>query len=180
MKKILVFLATLVVLNFAFSSTAFAADYGYEYPDYVPVSGGAFFEVKSSLGTVAVVFPIDYKDGYFGFVDSGSGSVGNISRSTINGYVYTRNGQVYTLRAVYGEYLEYQTNNFSRDWVTLNITEILNTNINLVDLTDQGRETEFQYYDFSYQEKFFAGLIVLVFACNAVLIVFLGVRYGNN
>lgn len=181
MRKLFIFLSTFLIINCAFYTTAYAADYGYEYPDYIPVSGGAFVEVQSSLGTVALVFPIDYKDGYFGFVDSGSASVGNLSNNTIYGTLYTRSGASYSIRAPYGELIEYQTNSSYpyNQWVDLSMSEILNTNIQLIDLTDQGRETEFQYYDFTYKEKFFAIEIFLgVFV--VCLIIILGVKNGNR
>lgn len=182
MKKFFIFLSTFLIINCALFTTAYAAEYGYEYPDYVPVSGGAYIEAQSSLGTVTLVFPIDYKDGYFGFVDSGTASVGNLSNNTIYGTLYTRSGASYSIRAAYGELIEYQTNSGYpyNQWLYLNLTEILNTNIQLVDLTDQGRETEFQYYDFTYEEKFFAAEIFLGIFAICLMIISWGIKNGNR
>lgn len=182
MKKLLVFLFTFIILNCAFISTAYAAEYGYEYPDYVPVSGGAYIEAQSSIGTVALVFPIDYKDGYFGFVDSGAASVGNLSRNTIYGTLYTRNNQSYEVRASYGELVEYQPGNSYpyNQWVELSLSKILNTNIQLIDLTEQDRQTDFQYYDFTYKEKFYAAEILFGFVGLGILIIVWGIKNGNH
>lgn len=181
MKKLFIFLCTFIILNSAFISTAYAAEYGYEYPDYVPVSGGAYIEAESSLGTVTLVFPIDYKDGTFGFIDSGVASVCNLTRNTVYGYVYTRNNQSYEVRAAYGELIEYQLDDRYpyNEWTDLRLTQILNTNIQLIDLTEQGRQTDFQKYEFTYQEKFFISLIaVCTFSVNLVMVL-KGSKNGN-
>lgn len=179
MKKAFVFLFTLIILIVSSAGTVYAADYGYEYPDYVPVSGGAYIEAQSSLGTVSLVFPTDYKDGYFGFVDSGTASVGNISDNTIYGTVYTRSGQSYSVRAAYGELIEYQTNSGYpyNQWIDLNMSEIMNTNIQLIDLTGQGRQTDFQKYEFSPEEIFLFSEIAV---CTFVLIVVICMRCRNG
>ena len=163
------------------AGTALAAEYGYEYPEYVPVSGGAFVEVKSSIGTVSLVFPIEYQNGYFGFVDSGSASIGNIYNNTIYGHLYTRSGTVYQVRTSYGERIEYQTEQGYpyNNWVTLNISQILNTNIQFIDLTDQGRQTDFQKYEFTVNEKFLLSLIAIC-AFSTNLTIFLRCRNGSN
>lgn len=180
MKKISIFFLTLII-TISMAGTAYAAEYGYEYPEYVPVSGGAFVEVKSSLGTVALVFPFEYKNGYFGFVDSGSASIGNVFNNTIYGHLYTRSGTVYQVRASYGERIEYQTEQGYpyNQWVTLNISQILNTNIQFIDLTDQGRQTDFQKYDFSYNDIFLYSLLIV---CTFVIVIAFLMRskYGYN
>lgn len=180
MKKISIFFLTLI-LTCSMAGTALAADYGYVYPDYVPVSGGAFCEVKSSIGTVSLVFPLEYQNGYFGFVDSGSASIGNIYNNTIYGYLYTGSGSVYQVRASYGERIEYQTDQGYpyNQWLPLNITQILNTNIQFIDLTDQGRQTDFQKYEFSVNEKFLLSLIAIC-AFSTNLTIFLRCRNGSN
>lgn len=180
MKKISLFFLTLL-LTISMAGTAYGADYGYKYPDYVPVSGGAFVEVESSLGTVALVFPNNYKNGYFGFVDRGSASIGNISNNTISGYLYTGSGQSYSVRASYGELIEYNTNSGYpyNQWVDLRITKILNTNINFIDLTDEGRQTDFQKYDFSVDLIFLYSLIV-VCTFFVILTIWLRCRNGNH
>ena len=162
------------------AGTVYAADYGYDYPGYVSVSGGAYVEVESSLGTVTLVFPNNYKNGYFGFVDRGSSSIGNISNNTISGYLYTRSGSVYQVRAPYGERIEYQTNQGYpyNQWVELNITDILNTNIQFIDLTGEGRQTNFQKYDFTVSEMFLYSLIIICTLC-IILTILVRRRNGN-
>ena len=66
-KKAVVCLAFLVVL----SSSVFAVEYSTEYPSYVPISGGAYIEVQSTLGRGSLVFPNQYQNNTFGFSGSG-------------------------------------------------------------------------------------------------------------
>ena len=73
MKKIISIFA--VVLVFVFSALpCFAVEYSTDFPSYVPISGGAFFEVKSSLGQITFVCPNNFKNGYFGFSGNGNNS----------------------------------------------------------------------------------------------------------
>lgn len=178
MKKITIFFVTLVTCLIAAIPVS-AADYGYEYPDYVSVSGGAYVEVKSSLGTVSLVFPSEYKDGYFGF--SGSGfNICNIYGGTISGYLYTSNSTRYNIRASYGSIVQYQDNNGYPyyEWHDLNINQILNTNIQFTDLTDLDRQTDFQKYDFSVNEIFLYSLLI-VLTVFIIINLWLGVKYAN-
>lgn len=48
-----------------------AVEYSTEYPSYVPISGGAYIEVQSTLGRGALVFPNQYQNNTFGFSGSG-------------------------------------------------------------------------------------------------------------
>lgn len=85
-----------------------AADYDTKLPSYVPYSGGAFFEIfDENLGTVTCVFPLDFQDNTFGFNSAGT-DVYNLTNSTVNGYVVTTNGTVYTARASRLSYVEYR------------------------------------------------------------------------
>lgn len=85
-----------------------AIDYDTSLPSYVPYSGGAFFEVfDENLGTVTCVFPIDFQNNTFGFNSAGT-DVYNLTNSTINGYVVTSDGTVYTARAQRLSYVEYR------------------------------------------------------------------------
>ena len=54
MKKIISIFSVFLVLVFS-ALPCFAAEYSTEFPSYVPISGGAFFEVKSSLGQITFV-----------------------------------------------------------------------------------------------------------------------------
>ena len=84
-------LTSLFVLLFASVSfvTAFAQSYDTTYPDYVPVSGGAWMEVETAQGTACVVLPADFVEDTFGF--SGSGyNVVNLTNSTVTGNIYSK------------------------------------------------------------------------------------------
>ena len=56
MKKIISIFAVVLVLVFS-ALPCFAVEYSTKFPSYVPISGGAFFEVKSSLGQITFVCP---------------------------------------------------------------------------------------------------------------------------
>lgn len=117
-----------------FVSTSFAAEYDTSIPSYVPYSGGAFFEVfDSNLGQVSCVFPLDFLDGTFGFNSAGT-DIYNLTNSTVNGYVVTSGGAVYTARANRFSYIEYRLNNTTSQYTALdpNLNAITATNINFV------------------------------------------------
>lgn len=117
-----------------FGSTSFAADYDMLIPSYVPYSGGAFFEVyDSNLGKVSCVFPLDFQNGTFGFNGSGT-NIYNLTNSTINGYVVTSNGTVYTARAQRLSYVEYRLSTTTSTYTALSpdMTTLKASNINFV------------------------------------------------
>ena len=63
-KKAVVCLAFLVVL----SSSVFAVEYSTEYPSYVPISGGAYIEVQSTLGRRGACLSESVSKQYFWFL----------------------------------------------------------------------------------------------------------------
>lgn len=160
MKKISIFVLTLI-LCCSLSFSALAADYGTEYPSYIPISGGAYFEVKSSVGSVSFVFPYNYKDGYFGFFGSGS-NITNIYSGTINGTMYTSSGSSYSCRAQYGENLQYRSNSYPYDWVDVTTSSILNSNCDFIDLSDNDRQNDSIIYDFTPFQQMIAILLGFV------------------
>lgn len=164
-KKIIKLTLLLVTLIYCMSiyTVAYGAEYENNYPQNSDLSGGAYIEAESSLGTVTVIFPYNSKDNTWGFVGSGISRVCNLTNTTLNGYVYTANGQYYTLRAPSFETIEYRTNDSwgSSSYQDLIISKILNTNIQFIDMTEEGRQTDFQSYDFTYKEKFFYSFLLV-------------------
>lgn len=166
MKKILIFVLTLI-LCCSLSFSALAADYGTEYPSYIPISGGAYFEVKSSVGSVSFVFPYNYKDGYFGFVGSGI-NITNICSGTINGTMYTSSGFSYSCRAQYGENLQYRSNSYPYEWVDVTTSSILNSNCDFIDLSDNDRQNDSIIYDFAPFQQMIAILLGIIAAFSII------------
>lgn len=147
MKKCLLFLLTLIICcSFAFP--VLAATYGNDFPSYVPVSGGAYIEVESSVGTATLVFPSQYQNGYFGFAGRSGSNVCNIYGGTISGYLYTASGQTYSVRSSYGNLIEWRSNSYPYDYTDLNITSIKNTNISLIDLSGDRENTVLDFSPF--------------------------------
>lgn len=135
--KIILFLVTLSVL--LVPVTAFAQEYGSDYPNYVDFSGGAYIEVQSTLGRGSLVFQNTYKSGYFGFYGSDY-NVCNLSNSTITGRYITASGKEYNARcSSFGVAQYYYDSGVTREWRDLNITKIYNTNVDFIDDTDLKR-----------------------------------------
>lgn len=146
-RKILFFFSLIMAL--AVPSVAFAEEYGSTYPDYVPVSGGAYIEVQSTLGRGALVFSSEYKDGYFGFYGTGY-SVANITKNTVNGTYYSSSGTAYNVRlSAMGEAQYYREVTTTRyEWTKLSISKIYNTNCKFQDLKDdRGNVIDLFNYD---------------------------------
>ena len=143
-----------------FAFTSFAVDYDTSIPSYVPYSGGAFFEVfDSNLGQVSCVFPLDFLDGTFGFNSAGT-DIYNLTNSTVNGYVITSGGTVYTARAYRFSYIEYRLNNTTSQYTALkpNVKAITATNINFV-------TEDPQLYNDSYFNRDYYIMAVLTLTC---------------
>lgn len=175
MKKIISIFA--VVLVFVFSALpCFAVEYSTEFPSYVPISGGAFFEVKSSLGQITFVCPNNFKNGYFGFSGNGN-NICNISNSTVSGYIYTASGNSYQARFTALGTLEYRTSSGSYyEYRDVTITEILNTNVTFID--DKGdRQTD--NYFLSKEDIFLYTLLLVCASCSVLGLFFSRKRRGN-
>lgn len=175
MKKIILIFS--VVLVFVFSALpCFAVEYSTEFPSYVPISGGAFFEVKSSLGQIAFVCPNNFKSGYFGFSGNGN-NICNISNSTVSGYIFTSSGISYQARFTALGTLEYRTNSGSYyEYKDITITEILNTNVTFID--DKGdRQTD--NYFLSKENIFLYSLLFVIASCSVLSLFFSRKRRGN-
>lgn len=175
MRKIISIFAVLLVLVFS-ALPCFAVEYSTKFPSYVPISGGAFFEVKSSLGQITFVCPNNFKNGYFGF--SGNGyNICNISNSTVSGYIYTASGTSYQARFTALGNLEYRTSSGSYyEYRDVTITEILNTNVTFID--DKGdRQTD--NYFLSKENIFLYTLLFVCAVCSVLGLFFSRKRRGN-
>lgn len=175
MKKIISIFAVVLVLVFSVLP-CFAVEYSTDFPSYVPISGGAFFEVKSSLGQITFVCPNNFKNGYFGFSGNGN-NICNISNSTVSGYIYTTSGNSYQARFTSLGNLEYRTSSGSYyEYIDVTITEILNTNVTFID--DKGDRQTDNY--FLSKENIFLYTILLVCAsCSVLGLFFSRKRRGN-
>ena len=175
MKKIISIFAVLLVLVFS-ALPCFAVEYSTDFPSYVPISGGAFFEVKSSLGQITFVCPNNFKNGYFGFSGNGN-NICNISNSTVSGYIFTSSGNSYQARFTALGTLEYRTSSGSYyEYRDVTITEILNTNVTFID--DKGdRQTD--NYFLSKENIFLYSLLLVCASCSVLGLFFSRKRRGN-
>lgn len=175
MKKIISIFSVLLFLVFS-ALPCFAVEYSTDFPSYVPISGGAFFEVKSSLGQITFICPNTYKNNYFGFSGNGN-NICNISNSTVSGYIYTTSGTSYQARFTSLGNLEYRTSTSSYyEYKEVTITEILNTNVTFVD--DKGdRQTD--NYFLSKENIFLYTLLLVCASCSVLSLFFSRKRRGN-
>lgn len=134
-----------------------AQSYDKSFPPYVPASGGAWAEVATSQGRVTVVFPLDFRVGFIGFLGDGY-SIANVTNSTISGTIYhqtqfgyygypdnlqCRLSRMGTLEV----YEPYQSTygSTSYRWTSLPTSEIFNTNIAFVDDKADRRNDVYRY-----------------------------------
>ena len=138
------------LLSFAMVFSAHGAVYSTEFPSYIPLSGGAYFETNvASLGQVSAVFPLQYKNDTFGFTGTGN-NICNLTNSTVSGYLYRTNGTTYSCRFTRQGTLEYQAT-ATATWTALSTSAISNTNIQFVDQTVRDRQTD--NYDISRNDR---------------------------
>ena len=134
-----------------------AQSYDKSFPSYVPASGGAWAEVATSQGRVTVVFPLDFRVGFIGFLGDGY-SIANVTNSTISGTIYhqtqfgyygypdnlqCRLSRMGTLEV----YEPYQSTygSTSYRWTSLPTSEIFSTNIAFVDDKADRRNDVYRY-----------------------------------
>ena len=170
-KKAVVCLAFLVVL----SSSVFAVEYSTEYPSYVPISGGAYIVVQSTLGRGSLVFPNQYQNNTFGF--SGSGlNLCNITYSTVSGYFYPASGSPVQVRFQRYSTLEYyyeSTGSWGNEWRPVTTSAIYNTNVRFIDNTTLTRAQEGPIFDDGQRTMI---PLVIVLLLVAVIGICLGFR----
>lgn len=145
-KKILTVLLTLVCV-LSLPVTAFAEDYGNEYPTYVKYSGGAYIEVQSAIGRGTIVLQDSYKSGYIGFTGD-KYYLCNLSNSTITGRFILSNGTEYTCRFSPFEAPQYYYQSGTvNQYRYLNTTQIYNTNCEFIDNTSLERNNKIDLFD---------------------------------
>ncbi len=149
---------------FCFPCVSLAADYNTTIPSYVPYSGGAFFEVfDSNLGKVTCIFPIDFQNNTFGFDSSGS-NIYNLTNSTINGYVITSGGAIYTARATRFNYVEYRVSTTTGTYIGLSpdMSTLTATNLNFI--TDDSELYNDSYFN---KDNYIMALLTILCICEA-------------
>lgn len=154
-----------------------AADYDTKLPSYVPYSGGAFFEVfDENLGTVTCVFPVDFQNDTFGFNAAGT-DVYNLTNSTVNGYVVSANGTVYTARASRLSFVEYRYSTNTSYYTALEPKKgtMKASNINFI--TDDPDLYNDSYFD---RENFIIILLVILCICEASNVLLSLFRRGHK
>lgn len=155
----------------------FAIDYDTSMPSYVPYSGGAFFEVfDENLGAVTCVFPLDFQNNTFGFNSAGT-DVYNLTNSTVNGYVVTTSGTVYTARASRLSPVEYRISTTTGTYTAINPKEgtIKASNINFI--TDDPALYNDSYFN---RDNFIMVLLVILCICEAANVLLSLFRRGRR
>ena len=175
MKKIISIFVVVLVLSFSVLP-CFAVEYSTKFPSYVPISGGAFIEVESSLGKITFICANNFKNGYFGFSGNGN-NICNISNSTISGYIFTTSGNSYQARFTSLGTLEYRTSSGSYyEYRDVTITKILNTNVTFID--DKGdRQTD--NYFLSKENILLYTLLFVCTSCSVLSLFFSKKRRGR-
>lgn len=158
--KCLSFLSVFIGLFIVLSAfPVYAAEYGETYPNYLNQSSACFVECNTSLGKGSIVIPVNYRYDYLGFYGNGNDLM-NCTTSTINGQFVLTNGNTYTIRAQSFSKFQYQsTNGYYNEWYDLNVSNILNTN---VQLDDEKGDRGNIIYDFSMYEKIVISLLVIM------------------
>lgn len=176
-KRSLTFCLLLLLILSCIILSVSAADYDTKLPSYVPYSGGAFFEVfDENLGTVTCVFPIDFQNNTFGFNSAGT-DVYNLTNSTLNGYVVTTNGTVYTARASRLSYVEYRTSATTSYYTALSPKKgtMKASNINFI--TDNPDLYNDSYFN---RDNFIMVLLVILCICEAANVLLSLFRRGHK
>lgn len=160
-KYILSFLLTFIcLLSLPFS--AFAAEYGTDYPAYVNYSGGAYIEIQSSVGRGTIVLSDAYKIGYLGFYGANS-SICNLSSSNLNGKFITSNGNEYNLRLnSFSTPQYYYESGVNREWRNLNVTKIYNTNCEFLDYSEHQRDNKLDIFNNNPFYYTVVGLLIIL------------------
>lgn len=176
-KRFTLFLLSLQLMLSCLLFSTSAIDYDTSLPSYVPYSGGAFFEVfDENLGTVTCVFPIDFQNNTFGFNAAGT-DVYNLTNSTINGYVVTTNGTVYTARASRLSYVEYRISTTTSYYTALSpkAGSMKASNINFI--TEDPELYNDSYFN---RDNFIMVLLVILCICEGSNVLLSLFRRGHK
>lgn len=172
-KKILLSLCLVVMISVPVCAESYSTD----FPEYVPISGGAWLEVNSDAGEMTVLVPADFLYDTFSF--SGNGyNVVNVTDNTVTGVAYSSSTFDY-----YGSptrvqcrfqsfdtlqlYVPYQSGmgNTSYRWMDVDIDEILNTSIRFMD-----DKADRQNDNYKYSTGEIIGICILVAVLVLVVI----------
>lgn len=175
MKKIATSCILILTMVVMFSVPVFAQDYSTDFPEYVPIAGGAWCQVDTPQGEITILVPADYIFDTFSF--SGDGyNIANATNATVTGMAYAKSNFSYygsprqlqcrfqsmgTLQ-VYEPY-ENNYGNTSYRWTDLDIEEIKATSINFTDARGDRQNDNYRY---SVAEKIgiciFVAVMILV------------------
>lgn len=162
-KKILLFLISLISIVSIFSFPAYGMEYENNFPDYLNFTGGCYCEVESTFGTVALVFPVEYKSNTFGFDGHSGFNICNCTNGTVYGRAVLANGKEYYLRFQSFGTAEIRTDNGYNQYEYLTVNKILNTDIEFTDNSSADRQSDpiFTGYDFNFKEQFYISLSII-------------------
>lgn len=155
--------AILLVIT-CLSPCVFAEEYSDNYPNYLPTNSCAYIEVQTTqLGQGTLIFSIDKQFDTFSFYQN-SYNISNQTNSTVSGYFIKKsNSESYTVRLRSLNTLQYQTNSSfgGSQYADLTVTQILNTNVQFDDLSENGRGNTVNKV--SWENKpLFTSLIVII------------------
>lgn len=168
-RKIIVFFITFVCMVIL-PVSAYAQDYGTDYPAYIEYSGGAYIEVQSTLGRGTFVLQDTYKSGFIGFYGSAY-NICNLSNSTINGKFVASDGDIYDVRfSSFSIPQYYYTSGVTREWRNIYVTEIYNTNCEFIDNTELERDNLLDVFNYDISSYTIVGLLFLIVILLFVLI----------
>ena len=181
MKKISIFILTLIILVAGFAQTAYCQVYGDEFPNYVKYSGGCYAEVNTSIGRGTLIFANQYQSNTFGFSGNSGYNICNCTNSNVAGRFILSSGQEYTIRLQSFNTPEYYvTTGYQTQYVSFTVNSILNTNIDFTDNTTNDRQTEFEFkeYKFSNEVKFLICVIIIVAFIYTFILMFIATKVG--
>ena len=124
-------LVLIVAMAILLVPTALA--YADVYPAFAPLKGSMYIEAETTLGRVLLLFPSNTA-GYITQYNN-SADIVNTSSSTLTGRMYTGSSYFseYTFRMSSFGGVQYQTTvGYTTTWVDIAVTEICNTNMQLL------------------------------------------------
>ena len=153
MKKLIM----VMVMGVLMSVGVCAESYHTDYPEYVPISGGAWCEVDTAQVRACIVLAGNYMLDTFGFAGSGY-NICNVTASTVSGTIYFETATSYygrptslqcrfTRTSTMEVYVPYQSSygSTSFSWEALDVTQIYNTNIGFMDARGERQNNEYLY-----------------------------------
>lgn len=116
--------------------------YPNEYPSYLPFVGAKYCEVITSLGRGSIVISATVQDRYLS-IGSGNNNIYNNTSNTLYGIFRLQNGTDYSIRWSSFSTPEYYTaGSYNPTYTQLNVTQILNTNIEFVDFNGSDKQND--------------------------------------